>query len=522
VRTEKEARAFLNPDDCSLCDPFLLPDMGKAVARIRHALRKGEIVSVFGDFDCDGICGTAILMETLSLLGGKVIPYIPHRDEGYGINLKALEHLKKEGSTLIVSVDCGIGNAFEVEEASKSGLDVIITDHHVVSSTLPSAVAVVNPKRQGSAYPFRELCGAGVALKLACALLQNTGHSMFWKELLDLASLGTVADLVPLVGENRYLVQAGLCTLNQTKREGLKSLIRRSGLAKVGTDDISWVLAPRINACGRMSHAMLGLKLLLSSSTSEAQILAQRLEEDNVARQKLQEENLLRAREEVLKEGELPPIIVVGGEGYSDKVAGLVASRLVDEFLRPAVVFGQDGGRVRGSARSIPGFDITQALSKCRHLLLRFGGHPGAAGFTTWASNIYGLKDSLVAVARGGLRAAELQPELCIDVEAPLPFLNGEVLRLLWAFPPFGRSNPKPSFLSRRVRVIGCERVGESGSHLKLKFKEGNFIWEGIGFNLGERHAEVDTFLDIVYNIEPDEFRGESKLCLSLIDFAAL
>jgi single-stranded-DNA-specific exonuclease len=521
VRTDKEARAFLNPDERLLYDPFLLPDMERAVARIRYALRKKEVVSVFGDFDCDGICGTAILVETLGLLGGKVIPYIPHRDEGYGINLKAVEHLRNEGSTLIVSVDCGISNAFEVEEASKNGVDVIITDHHVVPSTLPRTVAVINPKRKDSAYPFRELCGAGVALKLAYALLQNTAHSTFWKDLLDIAALGTAADLVPLVGENRYLVQAGLCSLNQTKREGLKWLIQENGLTKVDVDDVSWVLAPRINACGRMSHAMLGLRLLLSTSASEAEILAQRLEEDNAQRQRLQEKNLVRARQEVLGEGELPPIIVVGGEGYSEKVAGLVASRLVDEFYRPAVVFGQDGGRVRGSARSIPGFDITQALSRCRHLLLRFGGHPGAAGFTTWASNIDGLRDSLVAVASEGLGRTELQPVLYIDVEAPLSSLNGEVLRLLQTFPPFGRDNPKPSFLSRRVRVVGCERVGESGSHLKLKFKVGNFVWEGIGFNLGERHTEVDTFLDIVYNVELNEFRGESRLELSLIDFAA-
>jgi single-stranded-DNA-specific exonuclease len=342
---------------------------------------------------------------------------------------------------------------------------------------------------------------------------------MAWRDLLDIAALGTIADLVPLVGENRCLAYTGLCTLNQTKREGLKSLIQRSGLTKVGADDISWVLAPRINACGRMSHAMSGLKLLLSTSPSEAEILAQSLEENNVERQRLQEEALNRARQEVLKGGELPPIILIGGEEYPESVAGLVASKLADEFYRPAVVFGQDGGRIRGSARSIPSFDITQALSKCRHLLLRFGGHPQAAGFTTWASNISEFRNSLSRIAKEELSETEVHPPLYIDVEAPLSSLNGEVLRLLQAFPPFGKNNPKPSFLSQRVRVIDCERVGESGSHLKLKFKGGNIVWEGIGFKLGKRCSEVDTFLDIVYNVEPNEFLGESRLELNLIDF---
>jgi single-stranded-DNA-specific exonuclease len=519
VRNDHEARNFFHPDERLLIDPFLLPDMDRAVARIRRALRKGEVIFIIGDFDCDGICGTAILTEALGWLEGKVIPYIPHRDEGYGISLKALEHIEMEGSTLLISVDCGISNAFEVEKASGNGVDVIVTDHHVVPSVLPQALAVINPKRKDSAYPFRELCGAGVALKLVQALLQNTAYSMAWRDLLDIAALGTIADLVPLVGENRCLAYTGLCTLNQTKREGLKSLIQRSGLTKVGADDISWVLAPRINACGRMSHAMSGLKLLLSTSPSEAEILAQSLEENNVERQRLQEEALNRARQEVLKGGELPPIILIGGEEYPESVAGLVASKLADEFYRPAVVFGQDGGRIRGSARSIPSFDITQALSKCRHLLLRFGGHPQAAGFTTWASNISEFRNSLSRIAKEELSETEVHPPLYIDVEAPLSSLNGEVLRLLQAFPPFGKNNPKPSFLSQRVRVIDCERVGESGSHLKLKFKGGNIVWEGIGFKLGKRCSEVDTFLDIVYNVEPNEFLGESRLELNLIDF---
>jgi len=392
-----QAEAFLGIEEDLQGDPFLLSDMEKAVARVYRALLGGESIAIYGDFDADGVCGTALLINGLSLLGGKTVPYIPHRiNEGYGLNVESLDNLCRQGVTLIITVDCGISSITEVEYARRKGLDVIITDHHTLPHTLPPAMAIINPKRESSCCPSYQLAGVGVAYKLLQGLYQTLGKEETLQELLDIVAVGTVADMVPLVAENRYLVKKGLEVLSKTRRLGLQEMIQLAGLPAddLNADHISWGLAPRLNAPGRLDHALSSYKILVADSPEEAIYLARELELKNTQRQKLTEEFLSRARHDLSIKGVDFPLLVVGGEDYPSGVAGLIAGRLAEEFYRPTIVLelGQDISR--GSARSIPEFDITTALGECQDLLLRFGGHPMAAGFALSTSNMPGISSN--------------------------------------------------------------------------------------------------------------------------------
>ena len=514
---------FLAADERLQNDPFLLPDMEKAVARIYHALISGETIAVYGDFDADGVCGTALLSQALSSFGGGVIPYIPHRlKEGYGLNLAALESLRGQGVTLVITVDCGTSAISEVEYAQRIGLDVIITDHHLTPPLIPSAQAVVNPQREDSNYPFPHLAGVGVAFKLLQALFQSLGRERGLEELLDLVALGTVADVVPLLGENRYLVKRGLEVLNKTKRLGLGEMIQRAGLVSgnIDTEDISWLLAPRLNAPGRLDHAITSYELLVADIPEEAQRLAQEVGQKNAERQRLTEEVLAKAREKIFTGRIDSPLLMVGGEDYHPGVIGLVAGKLVDEFYHPAVVFQEDKDIARGSARSISEFNITAALGECQELLSRFGGHPLAAGFALPTQNLPLLRERLLHVAERELSGKDLRPFLTVEAEVPLLAIRGGVFKTLEQLVPFGQGNPEPNLLSRRVEVMECRKVGNDGEHLKLKLKEGNVVWEGVGFDLGALASEVTPYLDIVYNLRVDRWGGEEMLQLNILDFS--
>lgn len=517
------AEAFLGVEESLQGDPFLLSDMEKAVARVYHALLGGESIAIYGDFDADGICGTALLTQGLSLLGGKTNPYIPHRiKEGYGLNSDSLESLRQQGVTLVITVDCGISSFTEVECAQRKGLDIIITDHHSIPTTLPPALAVINPKRESSAYPFYQLAGVGVALKLLQGIFQTLGKKEPLQELLDVVALGTVADVVPLMGENRYLVKKGLEALRKTRRPGLHEMVHLAGLPSDGldTNSISWTLAPRLNAPGRLDHALSSYMLLVTDSSEEAFCLAQELEQKNIQRQRLTEEFLTRAREELTIRGVDLPILMVGGEDYPPGIAGLIAGRLAEEFYRPAIVFEIGQSTSRGSARSIPEFDITAALEECQDLLLRFGGHPMAAGFALSARNLTKFQQCLLDIASDQLSGVELCPFLTIDAEIPLFTINGELFKHIERFAPFGNGNPLPVFLSRGVTVIDCRTVGSESRHLKMRLRQGDILWHGIGFDLGNLVAEVTPQIDIVYNLAVNQWNGESMLELNILDFA--
>lgn len=511
---------FIAGDERLANDPLLLPDIDKAVARINRALLGGELIAVFGDFDADGITAAAVLVQGIGQLGGNVISYIPHRlNEGHGLNDAALEHLRLEGASLVITVDCGITGASEVERGRELGLDIVVTDHHVPSDTIPDAVAVVDPKLPDSEFPFPELAGVGVAVKLLQALFRAANRGAEVDEFLDLVALGTVADMVPLTGENRYLVKRGLEVLNQSRRVGLQELMLSAGLemGKLDAQDISFSLGPRLNASGRLGHGVTSYELLMTSSREKARELAAMLEAGNAERRRLTTEAFENAREKLAGEdGELP-LLVVGDSGYQPGVVGVVAGRLVEEFYRPAVVIHFEEGTARGSARSIPDFDIIAALTECRDLLTRFGGHSQAAGFIMPGSDVDKLRERLQEIAARELADVDLRPALSVDTVIPLSALRGQTYKMIGRLEPYGQANQIPCFLSKKVQVVSSRAVGADGDHLKLKVRDGNVVWDAIAFGLG--HRELASHLDIVYNLETETWTGRELLRLNIQDF---
>jgi single-stranded-DNA-specific exonuclease len=517
-----QLEAFLSGDKRLAGDPSQLPDIEPAVGRIYRALLSGETIAIYGDFDADGITGTAILVRGLTKLGGKTVPYIPHRlTEGYGLNVTALENLHKQGVSLVITVDCGITALNEVERARRLGLDVIITDHHSPLPEMPPAMAIINPKRADSGYGFAELTGAGVALKLLQALFQNLGKEGQLAELMDLAAIGTVADIAPLSGENRYLVKEGLKLMNANPRLGLGEIISQAGLkpGNLNAESISWSIAPRLNAAGRLAHAMTSYKLLMTESPQEARDLASWLEEKNSERQRLTTRVLATAREQVVAQG-IKPLLVAADKEYPLGIAGLVAGRLAEEFYRPTIVVRTGEKVSSGSGRSIPEFNIIKALTQCRQLLSHFGGHSQAAGFTLPTQNLPQLQEHLLKLATEQLADADLRPQLDIDARVALPSLSGDTFSTIQQLAPFGRGNPSPTFLSQRTEVIDCRTMGNGAEHLRLKLKQGGTVWNGVGFRLGGYLGEISPQLDIVYNLEIDRWGDKERLRLNLVDFA--
>ena len=512
----------MTSDESLASSPLLLPDIHQAVGRIYQALLSSENIAIYGDYDTDGITATALLVQGLSALGGKATPYIPHRlTEGYGLRKAALENLHQQGASLVITVDCGITSLPEVKKAQRMGLDIIITDHHTPLPEIPPAVAVVNPKLPNSAYPFTELTGAGVAFKLLQALFQSVGREEHLNKLMDLVALGTIADISPLLGENRYLVKEGLKLINDSPRLGIKEIITQAGLntGNLNAESVSWVIAPRLNAAGRLEHAMTSYRLLMTDSPEEAYRLAIWLEQKNAERQKLTATTLARAREQVLTKG-ISPLLVASDSDYLIGIAGLVASRLSEEFYRPAIVIKTGEKVSSGSCRSIPEFNIIVALNQCSHLLSQFGGHSQAAGFTLPTKNLARLQETLLQLATTQLAGVDLRPRLDIDTEITLPALGGDTYQITQQLAPFGRGNPVPTFLSRRVVVIDYRSMGNNGEHLRLRLKQGGTVWNGVAFRLGNYRAEISPHLDIVYNLEVDRWGGEERLRLNILDFA--
>jgi len=514
--------SFIAADKCLSGDPLLLPDMHQAVARIYRALLSGESIAIYGDFDVDGITATTLLVQGLSSLGAKVTPYIPHRlTEGYGLKTAALEKLRQQGISLVITVDCGITAPSEVKKAQRQGLDIIVTDHHTPLDTIPPAIAVVDPKLLNSKYPFPELAGVGVAFKLLQAVFQSVGKEKQSDELIDLVALGTVADMVPLLGENRYLVKQGLKLINATPRLGVREIIAQAGLntGRVDTESISWVIAPRLNTAGRLEHALTSYQLLMSDSPQEAHDLSVWLEQKNAERQRLTTKALTKARKQILAEG-ISPLLMVGNEDYPPGIVGLVANRLSEEFYRPAIVVKTGKQTCTGSCRSIPEFNIIQALKQCSSLFFHFGGHAQAAGFTLPTKNLVRLKQILLQLASAELAGVDLRPHLDIDAEITLPGLGGDTFPLIQQLAPFGQSNPMPTFLSRRVEVVGCRTIGNNREHLKLTLRQGGTVWDGMAFRFGNSLTEASSPLDIVYKPEVDQWGGVERLRLNILDFA--
>jgi single-stranded-DNA-specific exonuclease len=513
---------FLSVDRRLEGNPFLLPDMSQAVSRVYKAVLNREKITVYGDFDVDGVTAIVVLAEGLSRLGAEVTPYIPDRiNEGHGLKVAALEKLHAQGINLIITVDCGVTDIKEAKRAQDMGMDMIITDHHIPLKSLPRAVAVVDPKRKDSGYPFPDLAGAGVAFKLLQALFHKDSREKWVAKLLDLVVLATVTDLVALLGENRYLVKEGLKELNNSSRVGIQEMVKSAGLklGELDAADISWVLGPRLNAAGRMNDASTSYQLLTTRSPEEARLLALELEGKNTERQKLTNEVLNRVKGKLAARSHLP-LLMEGDESYSVGVIGLVASKLVDEFYKPAVVVNVGPESCQGSCRSIAEFDVVSALAECHDLLTAFGGHPLAAGFTVPRRNLAHLEQKLVSLAADRLSHLELRPELAIDAELPLSAFGGEAFGLVQRLSPFGHGNPQPTFLTRQVDVIECRNFGNQGEWLRLKLRQGNVIWQAVDFESHKKPGEVPSCIDIVYNLEKRCWGGEEVLAVSLLDFA--
>ena len=535
--TPEKARAFLEGGDHALHNPFLMHGMADAVARIRAAIKRDELIAVYGDFDADGVTSTVLLTQTLRGLGGRVRPYIPNRvDEGYGLNTNALDQLKEEGARLVVTVDCGIRSVDEVAYGQRIGLDMIVTDHHSVGEELPDALALIDPKIDArlraedgaeSGYPEDMLAGVGVAYKLADALLRveeaQTGRRPDFKleDLLDLVALGTVADLAPLDRlENRQLVRRGLQVLNRAQRAGVYELTQVAGVepGRIDTTTIGFMLAPRINAAGRLGSAMIAYDLLMADQP-EASALAVQLQELNEQRQLLTLETVEIARERALGDaaGEVP-LIFDAGPDYLSGIVGLVAGRLCEEFYRPAVVIELGDDESRGSCRSIPGFDITQALDECADLLVRHGGHSQAAGFTVRNENIPHLRERLTDIAARRLGGQDLRPELIIDADVSLGDLTMELVDALKKLEPTGAGNRPPLLRARGLRVVGARRVGRDSKHLRLSVSDGVRTMDGIAFKQGDWADRKLDQVDVVFHLEVNEWNGTRKLQLNIQD----
>ena len=516
------ARRYLDPGIEELHDPFLLRDLDVAVPRIQQALAAGERIFVHGDYDVDGITSTFLLYSVLRDLGGRVEVRIPHRTrDGYGLSVEAMLEARRRGCGLVITVDCGVTAVEAVARGRELGLDTIITDHHEPPAVLPAAVAVVNPRRSGCAYPFKALAGVGVTFKLAQALLRGRGGLEQASEFLDVVALGTIADVVPLVGENRVLARLGLARLNQTRRIGMKALMEVAGLAgrPVTSGQVAFVLAPRINAGGRMGNAEQGLRLLLARDAAEARDLAQSLEDDNQRRRKYDEEALAEAAQRVESELGWPDCasILLWSESWHAGVIGIVASRLVERFQRPAVLVALDGERGRGSGRSLPGLDLNAVLADCSDLLEAYGGHAFAAGLTVHRSRLPELRERLERLVGERLSADACVPRLTIDADVNLAECDFGLVDWLERMSPHGLDNPEPLFQAADLAVESVTTVGQ-GRHLRLSVRDGTGSAEAIGFGLGARAEEVGRAGRCTLAFVPtrNEWMGETRLQLKV------
>jgi single-stranded-DNA-specific exonuclease len=513
--------AFLKIDKRLSPDPFLLPDMEVAVGRIYRAMLGAEKVAIYGDFDADGITSTALLIHGLSSLGINTTFYIPHRlNEGHGLKTAALENLRDSGVSLVISVDCGITGADAVRKAQHMGMDVIITDHHATPPEVPPALAVIDPKLPGVKYPFIELAGVGVAYKLLQAVLTGLGKESTLEEVIDLVALGTVADMTPLLGENRFLVKEGLKRMNSNLRLGLREMLARAGLApgNLTSESITWTIAPRINTASRLEDALPSYELLMTNSADRASELSYWLEKKNTERQRMTNEATTHAREQVMATG-LEPILMVEGVDYPAGVAGLVASHLTNEYYRPSAIIRAGKKISTGSCRSIPEFNIIEALNQCHDLFMDFGGHAQAAGFVMLSRNLPHLRDRLYSLAEKQLDGVDLRPRIDIDAEVSLRDLAGDAYKTIQQMAPFGMNNPVPTFVTRKVKVISCRTMGTTSDHLRLKLEHGGIAFDAVAFGCGSRIKEITTQIDVAYNLELDQWNGRDTLRLNLVDF---
>ena len=521
IITEQQADSFLQASHFDHQGQQMI-GISAAVSRINQAILVGEQIAVYGDYDADGVTSTALLIQTLQAMNANARAYIPDRfSEGYGLNVNALDMLKSQGISLVVTVDCGIRALHQAKHANEIGLDLIITDHHTPGDALPDALVLINPKQPGDPYPEKYLAGVGVAYKLAQALIEEVSPDDFQAEqLLDLVAIGTVADMVPLKGENRVLVQQGLRYLRIPTRQGVASLMGIIGTkpASISASDIGFGLGPRINAAGRIASALDAYHLMLTEDVFEAGKLAQVLDNRNRERQRITQEIQEKAEELAHADSEDAFLIFAHHPDFNPGVVGLAAARLVEQYYLPAVVGFQGEEFTRASCRSIPEFNVTMALEQCADLLVQFGGHAAAAGFTVSNDKLEMLTERLLSIAKTELSEEELSPMINIDAEVELKDLKPALIQEMAQLEPTGMQNPSPVFSSRNVQVRSSRAVGREGSHLKLTLTDGQISFDAIAFRLGYWEDHLPELIDIAFAFEVNEFNGRRMLQLNIKD----
>lgn len=515
INTVEDARNFLDTDLKHLHDPFLLIDMDRAVERIIRAINKGETICIYGDYDADGVTSTSILSIIFNELNAKYFYYIPNRlKEGYGLNLKATTYIVDRKASLLITVDCGITSFDEVEYLNNNGIDVIITDHHQCKDILPSALAIVNPNRSDDEYPFGNLAGVGVAFKLIQALLIKLDIPINYESLLPIVALGTVADVMPLVGENRIIVKNGLELMEKSKNLGIKALLEVTDLKdkKLSAYHMGFVLGPRLNAAGRLGDPTTGVLLLTAVNYDKALSLAEKLDEENKTRQDLEEE-ILKDIDQLIEtkvDLEKDKVIVLASDKWHSGVIGICASKVTDKYFRPTILFSIEDDLARGSARSIPTFDIYDGLLRCSNMFEKFGGHRQAAGILIKTEKIDQFRDSINLVASDILDEEDFVKEVVVDCEVSSEDVTLNTIEEINGLEPFGIDNPSPKFIFTDGFIKYIRQIGKNNNHLKIQFENKDKLIDGIGFNLGDYGNILSNgdLIDIIVNLDINEYMG--------------
>ena len=529
--TEQSAiDGFVNPDyGQDLHDPYLFQDMPKAVDRIFKAIRGDERMVVHGDYDADGVCASVLLHKVLTAMGGQVEVFLPQRDvEGYGMNRKTIEKFIADKVKLIITVDCGLSNREEITLAQKSGIDTIVTDHHQEPPKLPDkAIAIINPALTKETYPFKKLAGVGVAYKLCQALVKDTRTRLeedTLKWLMDLVAVGTVADISPLIGENRTMVYYGLVVLQKTRCLGLRELILQTSLnlPKLDTHDIGYKIAPRINAAGRIDHANTAFQLLTTNNPGEASQIAAGLNQTNVDRQQMTDLIIKEAKEQIGQVTDRKKVLIAHGKDWPTGIVGLVAGRLADEFNRPVLIIGGADDQPTGSGRSIPGFNITAAMQQVAKHLARYGGHEQACGFTLKNREaLADFKKDVKEIASQEIKNEHLIPEIDIELEAELEEITWDLFAELEKFKPYGEANPRPKFAAKNLNVVGLQSVGSDNQHLRIMVNHKTTqVYKTIGFCFGDwcQRIKIGDQVDLIFEVDINEWNGSRELQLKIKD----
>ena len=515
-----DIRKFLNPTRNDFYDPFLLPDMEKAIDRIEEAITKNEKILIYGDYDADGITSTTLLTKFFKDIGINVENYIPNRlTEGYGLNNKAIDKIKEKETKLIITVDCGITSIKEIEYAKKLGIDVIITDHHEPSEEIPKAIAIIDAKRKNNKYPFNQLAGCGIAFKLtqALSIKRNLNENIYLKNL-DIVAIGTISDLVPIVDENRVIVKLGLMLLKQTKNIGLKLLLKKSQIKEIDSTSISFGITPRINAAGRLGNQYDSLELFITENYEKAENLAEKLNSYNLERQKIgnkiYEEALLQLKD---KENNC---IILGKENWNHGIIGIVSSKITEKFYKPSILVCFEGEKAIGSGRSIEGFDLYKAISSSKQYLSAFGGHTMACGLSLLKKDFEKFKSSVEKYTNEKLDLSKQEQKIIIDYIIKDDDLEIDKIKELSILKPYGEQNPEPIIMYQNLEIIGIRTLSEN-KHIKLLLKnKDNVKIDVIGFNLGELAEiyKIGDKINIIGNIEINTFNGKDTIQIRLID----